>query len=797
MSLVLIHKIFDNFLKQKKQSYLQPLSVEYTADIHNGFVLCKLRQTYQITITDISEATYEFPVDYNSAFCSLVIKTPREEINGFVREKTEAKQIYNEAKTQGKQAFLTEETESDRDIYKLSMCNIVKDDTIIIEYTYITELEYIDKCNVFYIPSFISPRYNGNYIPNPKHSIKTSVRINNDPCNLRCSMPNTFISVKNGSLVLDYISSEVINSDIEIKFSTDYKPKAYKFESNGYKMAMMQFIPTADNPQKSIIKDVVFVLDCSGSMLGDRIKNSKKAIVHCLESLRNKNNYRFNIICYGSSHSIYSKIMLYTNENNINNAVAFVQTIEATMGGTETQSALEACLRISKTAILITDGDTSNNQSMHDLCKQFDCLSILGIGSGINRANIKDMAKNGCGIALFSQTDIDIINNIEMIFKSVTNNSIKNYAINWNNGNNSVSSTKPIIYENLNTLFSIIYSDTDIDKFTMTEANIEMQFESSDLPIDSKYIGALAAKRIIQENEIGQFFTKEKLIDLAIKFNIITQYTSMVAVSSLKPNDPYILENPVNLCRENFDQASVCGARGPMGPQGPCGMPGLNNTLSFKSMLYSDCSPDHQLYHNLTTDPNDVSTYSMKHTRNINSPAQYSTNRCIQDTSKTTFGRPTESGFTSTSKNKKRNSTIDRNTDYLFDYFMHEDKFDIQLCKEYNQTLENNKNNAESIEWEKEFDNAFTNSKGEINDKLVDYFDYDLGLFSPKIKNIIPDIPAIIINDEHILTLFILYCLRREGMVKTYNACYNISIKNKKMVPLFEKMNFVSMPVSN
>jgi uncharacterized protein YegL len=541
MSFIVIHSSVSDYFEQ---SYIQPSNVDYAANIYSGFAICKLIQTYHINIKDIHEATYQFPIDYNSSFCELVIRTPREELVGFVKEKTEAKNIYNEEKRNGRQAFLTEESSSDRDIYKLSMCNVKQNDVIDVEYTYITELEYDQGINTFYIPSFISPRYKGNCVPDPKHSISIKIIINNDPSKLQCSMPNTIISVQNNGLMIEHKSKEILENDIEIKFNTEYEPKAYKFESGGYTMAMMQFIPQLNITNNNITKEVIFVLDCSGSMGGDRIDNSKKAIIHCLEKMIDLPNYIFNILCYGSNWKTYSHHMLANSEEIINRAIEYCQNISADLGGTETENALTACLDMCKTAILITDGDTSANQRLHNLCKKFNCLSILGIGSGINRANIKDMAKNGSGIARFSQDSFDIIQNMDTIFKSITRNSIKKYKIDWANDGNSISSTKPVIFGELNTLYSIIYQNSETNRFTMENTGIDVQFGQFDLPIDTKYIGALAAKRIIQENEIDQYFTKEKLIELAVKFNVITPYTSMVAIS--KKNNKNIIAQHVS-----------------------------------------------------------------------------------------------------------------------------------------------------------------------------------------------------------------------------------------------------------
>ncbi len=769
--------------KRISKSYIQPLNVIYEANIQNGFALCKLIQTYVVTTSDVTEAMYKFPVDYNSAFCDLIIRTPREEIRALVKEKSEAKKIYSEARTQGRQAYLVEESESDRDIYSLSVCNVNLNDEIVMEYTYITELKYTNSSNIFYIPSFISPRYNGSYIPQPKHSVKTIVRIYDKPSEICCIIPDVEISNQNDIVVLTYESIKPVNTDIEIKFSIDHKPIAYKFESNGYQMAMMQFVPTSSS--SNIDMEIVFVLDCSGSMEGERIKNSKTAIIHCLKQMINKENYKFNIIKYGNNHVIYSPHMLPTDEKNITLAVEYCLNINADMGGTETLSALQKCLSISGSAILITDGDTSNNDKLHKLCKQFDCLSILGIGSGINRANITDMAELGSGIALFSQSDHDITNNIDILFQNTCNKSLKKYVIDWENDNQSISTTRPVIFNQPNTLYSIIYADTMINNFILEECGINLEYKPYDLSIDVKYLGAIAAKKIIQQNKIitskqtpvtyfeldiehfnatgernmikkleknDNTFTKQKMIELAIAFNIITKYTSMVAVSNIKPepekyeciekystndNSAKRFSHYQNQSNNSYVELCLCRSVEPISRQ--VGEPicktintGLENHATYNC---STASP-----------PLSKSSINFNMGNIINKEKISSFFKPITDFSiKDTYNK-IQSIFGMESNDSRANKVpISVTIPFI----------DLQSIKI-----------------------AFEHIRPSIPDNLFDYYDPIKQRFSPTIVKIIPNIPDDLLNDSCELSIFILYCLYLTNKKNLYEKCYQLLKEN-------------------
>lgn len=547
------------------KSYIQPTNVEYQANVYDRFVLCKLKQIFSIIKDDIIEGTYQFPVDYNSAFCDLTITTPREVLKGIVKEKTEARNIYETAKKEGRQTFLTEESDSDRDIYKLSLGNVLKDDIIVVEYTYITEVVYSNGQYIFYIPSYVSPRYGGEHIPNPNHTVSAHVKICNNISNIKFSIPEVTISMDGNFIVGNFSSNIALDKDIEVTYNcqTNNNGLLYAFNTNGYNMGIISTMPKIKKNTEN--NNIVFILDCSGSMEGERIENSKKAIIYCLDKMLDTNNY-FNLIRYGSNYDVYENKMLPCTSSNIKCAIQYCKSIRADMGGTETYEALQACLNICKckTAILITDGDTSNNDLLHRLCKKFNALSILGIGSGINRANIKDMALFGSGMALFSQTNNDIVKNMDTIIKTILIPSIKNPVSNLHCNENLITKNAMIIdqpfLEYFITKNKILFYSVENDYL---EQPILID-SISDIQIEPKYLGALVAKRIIQENVISDVLTKEKIIELSVDFNIITKYTSFIAVG----NKIRCIEPQTSATKHNIQPIGCLGVKGTHGDLG-------------------------------------------------------------------------------------------------------------------------------------------------------------------------------------------------------------------------------------
>uniref|UniRef100_A0A6C0LSD1 VWFA domain-containing protein n=1 Tax=viral metagenome TaxID=1070528 RepID=A0A6C0LSD1_9ZZZZ len=126
-------------------------------------------------------------------------------------------------------------------------------------------------------------------------------------------------------------------------------------------------------------QEVIFVINCSDLVMENKIKQIREGIINCLKKMPLNQSYKFNILQYGSKFVFFSKKMLIANAENINKAIEYCQTIKEKSGIAKTFNALNAVLRQSKIAILITNEDIVYDQELHKICKQFLKLSVLKI----------------------------------------------------------------------------------------------------------------------------------------------------------------------------------------------------------------------------------------------------------------------------------------------------------------------------------------------------------------------------------------------------------------------------------
>jgi len=497
----------------------QPSLVQYDVVVNDRFATCELKQTYNIPF-DTIESQYEFPVDCNSAFCSLEIVTPRETIKGIVQEKVQAQKTYDRAVSEGKQAFLAEES-SEPDVYRLKMGNLLKEDLIVVTFRYQTEVGMEGCDGKFYIPTFISPRYGDRdgFIVAKEHKLVANIRVNKYDRRIMPCIDDLQISSIGDSVIFTYNTDKPIERDIELKFGINRTDHAYRFGD----VAMIQF-RMPDPKEDAMIREVVFVVDCSGSMRsGRRIENARAAVMQCLERMKGV-TYRYNVIKYGDRFDLLSPKMLTSDDISI--GLEYCKKIDADMGGTETFKALIEARKLSPYVLLITDGDTVDNEAMHKFCrdpeKGFRNLSVLGIGSGINRNNINELARCGHGLARFSQDDTSIIENIDELFKAMGVPTVGNPKCNLDV--DILRTHKSMIMGQFFVMYALL-GDRKVD--TIQIEGVEFKLEDLPQSYDADALCCLIAKRIIAENPD---VAKDMLLGLALKYNIITKYTSLVAV---------------------------------------------------------------------------------------------------------------------------------------------------------------------------------------------------------------------------------------------------------------------------
>ena len=553
--------------------------VEVQGDIVGRGAKVKVSQRFRNTEKKPIEAVYKFPLPENAVVCGFRALIDGRIVEGKIEEKEKAFEIYDKALADGHKAQLMDEERPN--IFTLSVGNIKRDSTVVIEITYITLLDSHNSEVRFYLPTTISPRYtpksqkDDNGIPvsdiiNPSFAMQVpyglTININVRDRKAISSIESPSHTIKatfNGDDTAVTFSADKAAMDrdfvLTIAYDKAFANRAFLFKDNDETFIQVDLTPneiteTGKDDNLSPGREVVFVLDCSGSMAGESIESAKKAIEIMIRALNT--DVMFNIYRFGSSfESLYTRSKSY-DENKMREALKYLFQTHASLGGTEVlapltdiyQKELDSVYR--RDIILITDGEISNEDAVMKLVKPHadTTLSAVGIGSGPNEFLIKGVARTTGGATEFIAPKERIEPKALRLFQRIMAGSISSLKINCGVEIDQ-SPISPGAYINQTTSFFAKFKDGKAQNKSVKITgnafkgprewiiNLE-EVSNKDLPI-SKFWAREKIRDLeegdgllpgSQQKQRGDDKNHKAIIDISRKYGIISKSTSFVGI---------------------------------------------------------------------------------------------------------------------------------------------------------------------------------------------------------------------------------------------------------------------------
>jgi len=376
-------------------------------------------------------ARYVFPGSTHAAVQGLTMKIGDRVVKAVIKEKQEAKKIYEAAKQAGKHAALLDQKRPN--VFMMNVANIMPGDDVELTLQY-SELLVPDQ-GVYELvyPTVVGPRYGGDpvqsapdadWVSNPyakdgadgsnPAQIKTDIHVHlaspipvSDLRSVQHKIITHWVDDKDAEISLDPTETQPGNRDFILRYrlqgnQIDSGLMTYHWKGENYFLMMAQ--PPKHVAADQIMKrEYLFVVDVSGSMYGFPIDTTRKVMGELLSTL--KPNETFNILFFSGGSRMLSPTPLPATPENRQQAMAMLQTIQGS-GGTELLPALKTAFAMPRTPdtarsiVVVTDGYVDVERQAYDLIKQnlnSTNLFAFGIGSSVNRYLIDSMAQAGKG----------------------------------------------------------------------------------------------------------------------------------------------------------------------------------------------------------------------------------------------------------------------------------------------------------------------------------------------------------------------------------------------------------------
>jgi len=602
------------------QSFLAPLmKTEVDIQISGLTASVVLKQSFSNPSDTWMEGRYQFPLPERAAVHRMVMQVGERRIIGQIKEKTQAKRIYQAAKKAGQRASLVSQQRPN--MFSNKVANIGPGETVHVEIHYVETLKYDHGEFSLRFPTTFTPRYipptqqevtvsdqalldnENNDTPNDP-SAKTTVSSSHtelsnslgvnpdtgwhsisektpDYLDIRPPMtksnqapPLQLQATIDAGFPLEYIhslfhpihytfeegqyhvsfqqQSEPMNRDIVLRWKPTLAHRinaaVFKETLNDEDYHLLMLLPhTTTEHHQRLPREVVFVIDTSGSMSGVSIRQAKAALLEGLRRLQPTD--RFNIVDFSNhARKLFPDAVTF-NAQAMTQATAYIQKLQA-QGGTNISNALSLSLGSQvdgaylRQVIFITDGSVSNEEALFSqIVTEINNsrLFTVGIGSAPNSHFMREAAAMGRGSFTHIGNINDVSSEMADLFSKLENPILSNIEIDFPESKQIEVFPKrvPDLYLNEPLLLYVKSPSSSLEGNLQAKGNLAGEVWQQSLHLHTHKQQAGIAKQWARQkihalmsprNPLSAAQRKRGVTEVALQHQLLSRYTSFVAV---------------------------------------------------------------------------------------------------------------------------------------------------------------------------------------------------------------------------------------------------------------------------
>ena len=505
-------------------------------------------------------------------------------IRGIIREREEAQRIYAAARQQGYVASLL--TQERPNIFTQKIANIEPGKEIDINIKYFNTLAYVDGSYEFVFPMVVGPRFNPpgmtdgigavargtndisgqstevQYLAPHERSgrdISLSIEINAGVEIEDITSPTHVIEVEQNASEFAAVRLSELDAIPNKDFVLRYKVAGdtvkstlltHRDERGGF-FTLMLFPPHDLSALRRQPTEMIFVLDCSGSMSGAPIAKAKAAMERALKRLQPDDT--FQIIRFSNDASQLGSAPLLATAENVQRGLDYVRSLRGT-GGTMMVEGIKAALDFPhdrerlRLVSFMTDGYIGNEaQIFGEIYQRLGDARIFsfGVGTSVNRHLLEGMARLGHGAVAYVGLDDSAGEAVDLFYKRISHPAMTDIEIDW--GGMQVSDVYPREIPDLFVGRPVVltgrFEGDGLADIRVTgrcgaeEREIVLTADLEDESATHAGIPSVWARTQIRHladrmTYSDDFELPSQIREVAFEYNLMSKYTSFVAVDS-------------------------------------------------------------------------------------------------------------------------------------------------------------------------------------------------------------------------------------------------------------------------
>lgn len=578
------------------------------AEITGFLARVTVTQDFENPFPEKIEAVYTFPLPHQAAVDDMTMLVGNRTVRGKIKRREEARAIYEAARAAGHVAGLLDQERPN--IFTQSVANIMPGEKVKVTISYVETLKYEEGAYEFSFPMVVGPRYipgqpvgkqgggwarDTTQVPDASritppvtppgtragHDISIEVALDAGvPIDaLECRTHDTFIERPGLSRALVRLKDKAVipNKDFILKYDVvgrtiESALLTHRAQRGGFFTVILQ-PPERVTVEDVTPKELVFVLDTSGSMSGFPIEKAKETMKLALNGLYSRDTC--NLITFsGDTHILFPQPVPATSEN-LWKAQQFLQSRSGS-GGTEMMRAIRAALDPSdaqghiRIVCFMTDGYVGNDMEIIAEVQRHPNARVFafGIGSSVNRFLLSKMAEYGRGEVEFVGLNDDGSAAAKRFHNRVRNPLLTDISVEW--GNLPVTDVYPKRIPDMFSAKPVIlygkYSGPGRGAIRLRGKMSGRDFTRDlavALPASEPQHDVLATlwARTKVDDLMGQDYggiqrgtartdVQETITQLGLEYRLMTQFTSFVAVEEMvvtEGGQPRRIEVPVEM----------------------------------------------------------------------------------------------------------------------------------------------------------------------------------------------------------------------------------------------------------
>ena len=545
-----------------------------------------------------AEGVYVFPIGKDAAVDTLKLRIGERFIEGIIKEKLEARVIYEEAKAEGKKASLIEQQKPN--LFTNKIANIGPGEVVVVQIEFQSKLLPKDGSWELRVPLVSAPRFD---LPTIEENIKfgnagfSNAKINSDynenidvkvleeeelfnPVEISIDL-NTGFELNSLKSAFHKVDIEKLTNghhrinlpgpissdrDFVLRWTAkdkDTQTSLFKETKGEYDHLLLTLNPPLTNKNNhSPKREIIFIQDISGSMSGEPMKQSKIGLEMAIKRL--KPNDKFNIVLFNDRYSSYARTPVLATAKERDKAIRYVRRLSAE-NGTDMYPALSFSLNnfrsnksVLKQLIFLTDGAVTEETKLFSLINsklKTSRLFTIGIGSAPNSFFMTRAAEIGRGSHIHIGDMSEISVRMEELFNKIENPAITDLELILPKGFKAEVYPNPLPDLYVGDPLSIAIRGKNASGMAQITGNIGNQKWVAKIPLDqgAKQIGIaklwarekisnLERNRVsLNPNENQKAHMDRKLLQTALNYGLVSRLSSMVAVD-ITPSRPVGVE---------------------------------------------------------------------------------------------------------------------------------------------------------------------------------------------------------------------------------------------------------------